>query len=73
MYYVEQTDPRFAPRGREGGEPGQPGSATVTRAGTDTPERVPGKGYIHLYRGDLLSWWERVAEDLAGQTAKEDT
>jgi N-methylhydantoinase B len=55
MYYVEQTDPAYAPRGREGGGSGAPGSASVTRAGSHEATTVAGKGYIHLYRGDLIS------------------
>jgi N-methylhydantoinase B len=55
MYYVEQTDPEFAAKGRAGGGPGRPGQAFVRRAGSDADEQLPGKGYIHLYRGDVLS------------------
>jgi N-methylhydantoinase B len=55
MYYVEQTDPSYAAKGRAGGGPGRPGSAFVRRAGSDAREPLPGKGYIHLYRGDVLS------------------
>jgi N-methylhydantoinase B/oxoprolinase/acetone carboxylase alpha subunit len=55
MYYVEQTDPAFGARGREGGGTGAPGRAMVQRAGTDAPEPVPGKGYILLHRDDVLS------------------
>ena len=56
MYYVEQRDPRFAPRGRAGGGPGAPGRATLLRAGADAPEELPGKGYVHLRRGDVISF-----------------
>jgi N-methylhydantoinase B len=55
MYYVEQTVPEFAAKGRDGGGPGAPGSAFVRRAGAGAAEELPGKGYIHLYRGDVLS------------------
>ena len=55
MYYVEQTDPSYAARGRAGGGPGRPGQAFVRRAGSDAEEPLPGKGYIHLFRGDVLS------------------
>jgi N-methylhydantoinase B len=55
MYYVEQTTPAFAARGREGGGPGSPGAVWVHRAGSERPETLPGKGYIHLRRGDVLS------------------
>jgi N-methylhydantoinase B len=55
MYYVEQTTPDFAARGREGGGAGSPGAVWVHRAGSERPETLPGKGYIHLRRGDVLS------------------
>ncbi len=55
MYYVEQTVPAFAARGREGGAPGAPGRVSVRRAGSEREELLPGKGYIHLHRGDVLS------------------
>jgi N-methylhydantoinase B len=55
MYYVEQTTPEFAARGREGGGAGSPGAVWVRRAGSERPEALPGKGYIHLRRGDVLS------------------
>jgi N-methylhydantoinase B len=55
MYYVEQTLPEFAAKGRNGGGPGAPGSVSVLRAGSDQPEQLPGKGYIHLYSGDVLT------------------
>jgi N-methylhydantoinase B len=56
MYYVEQRDPRFAPRGQDGGGPGAPGGAFVRRAGATTDEELPGKGYIHLHRGDVIAF-----------------
>jgi N-methylhydantoinase B len=56
MYYVEQRDPRFAPEGRAGGGPGQGGRATLRRAGSDAEEELPGKGYVHLGRGDVISF-----------------
>jgi N-methylhydantoinase B len=56
MYYVEQRDPRFAPEGRAGGGPGRAGRATIRRAGSDVEEELPGKGYVHLYRGDVISF-----------------
>jgi N-methylhydantoinase B len=55
MYYVEQTLPEFAAKGRNGGGPGAPGGVSVVRAGADGPEQLPGKGYIHLYSGDVLT------------------
>jgi N-methylhydantoinase B len=56
MYYVEQRDPRFAARGREGGGPGAGGRALLRRAGEGSEEELPGKGYLHLYRGDVISF-----------------
>jgi N-methylhydantoinase B len=55
MYYVEQTTSEFAARGREGGGPGSPAAVWLHRAGSERPETLPGKGYIHLRRGDVLS------------------
>ena len=55
LYYVEQTDPAHAAKGRDGGGPGAAGRAFLRRAGADADEQLPGKGYIHLYRGDVLS------------------
>lgn len=56
MYYVEQRDPRFGPRGRDGGGTGAPGRALIRRAGASEDEELPGKGYIHLHRGDVISF-----------------
>ncbi|HEU4976499.1 MAG TPA: hydantoinase B/oxoprolinase family protein [Baekduia sp.] len=56
MYYVEQRDPRYAPKGREGGGAGAPGRAFVRRAGSDVEQDLPGKGYIHLHRGDVIGF-----------------
>ena len=56
MYYVEQRDPRFAPEGHAGGGPGRPGRATLRRAGSEREEELPGKGYVHLHRGDVISF-----------------
>jgi N-methylhydantoinase B len=55
MYYVEQTDPEFGARGREGGGRGKPGRATVRRAGSNAHTPIPGKGYILLQRDDVVS------------------
>jgi N-methylhydantoinase B len=55
MYYVEQTTSEFAARGREGGGAGSPAAVWLHRAGSERPETLPGKGYIHLRRGDVLS------------------
>lgn len=54
MYYVEQTDPRFAPRGRDGGGPGAPGRARLLRAGTW--QDIPSKGFLVLEQGDVISF-----------------
>lgn len=56
MYYVEQRDPRFAARGREGGGAGAGGAARMRRAGAADWVQLPGKGYIHLGRGDVISF-----------------
>jgi N-methylhydantoinase B len=55
MYYVEQTVAAFGARGREGGGAGAPGRAAVVRAGAEREEPLPGKGYVHLYRGDVFT------------------
>jgi N-methylhydantoinase B/oxoprolinase/acetone carboxylase alpha subunit len=55
MYYVEQTVAAFAARGREGGAAGRAGRATLHRAGEGREQALPGKGYIHLRSGDVLS------------------
>ena len=55
MYYVEQTVAAYGARGREGGGAGAPGRAAVVRAGSEREEPLPGKGYVHLYRGDVLT------------------
>ncbi len=47
--------PRSARGGREGGGPGAPGRAAVVRAGAEREEPLPGKGYVHLYRGDVFT------------------
>jgi N-methylhydantoinase B/oxoprolinase/acetone carboxylase alpha subunit len=28
----------------------------LRRAGSDVEEELPGKGYVHLYRGDVISF-----------------
>ena len=55
MYYIEQTVAAFAARGRQGGGAGHPGRVTVRRAGESREQPLPGKGYIHLQRGDVIS------------------
>ena len=54
MYYVEQTNPAFAARGREGGGPGAPGAILLRRAGADEFEQLPGKGEVRMRTGDTL-------------------
>jgi N-methylhydantoinase B len=53
-FYLEQTNAAFAPRGREGGGPGAPAYAVLRRA-DGTEVELPGKGYLHLRRGDVIS------------------
>jgi len=52
MYYVDQTNPAFAAKGREGGGPGAPARAALIRDGREEP--IPGKGYMRLRRGDTV-------------------
>lgn len=54
-FYLEQTNATFAPRGREGGSPGAPAHA-VLRHADGTEEPLPGKGYLQLRRGDIVSF-----------------
>jgi N-methylhydantoinase B len=54
IYYVEQTNPAFAARGRDGGGPGAPGAILLRRAGSETFEQLPGKGEVRMRRGDTL-------------------
>ncbi len=54
MYYVEQTDPRFGARGRDGGEPGRPGRVALRDGQTGEERPLPGKGYLRIRRGDTL-------------------
>ncbi len=52
MYYIEQTDPRFGPKGREGGGPG---ASAVVRLRRDGAWRdLPGKDAPRLVRGDVI-------------------
>jgi N-methylhydantoinase B len=55
MYYVEQADRRFAPAGRAGGGAGAAARVLLRRAGADRDEELPGKGYLHLRRGDVVT------------------
>jgi N-methylhydantoinase B len=52
MYYIEQRDPRFAARGRDGGGDGKPSAVRLFRAGAW--QDLPGKGYLKLRRGDVV-------------------
>jgi len=56
MYYAEQTTPAFAAAGRKGGAPGASARVTLRRAGSDHEELLPGKGYLRLRRGDVVSF-----------------
>lgn len=56
MYYLEQTNPELAPLGREGGEVGAPARVRLRRPGQEWQEVRPGKGYLHLRRGDTVSF-----------------
>jgi N-methylhydantoinase B len=56
MYYVEQRDPRFAARGRDGGGTGAGGRALLRRAGSGDEQELPGKGFIELRRGDVITF-----------------
>ena len=55
MYYLEQTDPRFAAAGRKGGRAGAPARVLLGR-GDRFEELRPGKGYLHLRRGDVIAF-----------------
>jgi len=52
MYYIDQTNPAFAAKGREGGGPGAAGRVFLVRDGREEP--LPGKGYLRLRRGDTV-------------------
>ena len=56
MYYVEQTNPAFGARGREGGGRGAPGRVTLRRAGQRDEQPLPTKGYVELKRDDVISF-----------------
>ena len=65
MYYVEQTDPAFGARGREGGGAGAPGRATVQRAGHGRPSRFPARAISCSTATTCCPWSAPVAEDSA--------
>jgi N-methylhydantoinase B len=54
-FYLEQTEAAFGAAGREGGGSGAPAYAVVRRA-DGREERLPGKGYLRLARGDVVSF-----------------
>ena len=54
MYYVEQRDPRFSARGREGGGDGAPSAVRLLRDGAWRD--LPGKGYLFLRQDDVVSF-----------------
>ncbi len=57
IYYVEQLTPAFAPAGRGGGGRGAPARVLLRRAGeSGWTELRRGKGYLHLERGDTISF-----------------
>ena len=56
MYYIEQTLPAFAAHGRAEGGSGASARVLLRRAGTDGWEELPGKGYLRLRRGDVVSF-----------------
>jgi N-methylhydantoinase B len=56
MYYIEQTRPEFAAAGLAGGSPGATAKVLVRRAGGTGWEELPGKGYLKLRRGDVVSF-----------------
>ena len=57
MYYVEQTRAALRGRGPRGRRPGRDRPRVLLRrAGTGDWEELPGKGYLHLRRGDVISF-----------------
>jgi N-methylhydantoinase B len=56
MYYIEQTRPAFAATGLAGGESGATARVLLRRAGRGVWEELPGKGYLKLRRGDVVSF-----------------
>jgi N-methylhydantoinase B len=56
MYYIEQVNPAFAAAGRAGGKPGASARVLLRRAGSEAWEELPGKGYLKLRRGDVVSF-----------------
>jgi N-methylhydantoinase B len=56
MYYIEQTQPRFAAAGLAGGTAGATAQVLLRRAGSGDWEELPGKGFLRLQRGDVVSF-----------------
>jgi N-methylhydantoinase B/oxoprolinase/acetone carboxylase alpha subunit len=56
MYYIEQTRPEFAAAGLAGGGAGATARVLLRRAGSGGWEELPGKGYLKLARGDVVSF-----------------
>jgi N-methylhydantoinase B len=56
MYYIEQVNPAFAAAGRAGGKAGAPARVLLRRAGDDAWHELPGKGFLRLARGDVISF-----------------
>lgn len=57
MYYVEQMNPAFGAAGRNGGGRGAPARVLLRRDGeADWTDITAGKGYLHLRRGDTVSF-----------------
>ena len=56
MYYIEQTRAAFAAAGLAGGEAGGTAKVLLRRAATGDWEELPGKGFLKLSRGDVISF-----------------
>ena len=56
MYYIEQLDRRFSAAGAGGGGAGAPAAVRLRRAGGSWRSLRRGKGYLHLNRGDTVSF-----------------
>ena len=56
MYYIEQLDRRFGAAGAAGGGAGAPAPVRLRPAGGSWRSLRRGKGYLHLGRGDTLSF-----------------
>jgi N-methylhydantoinase B len=56
MYYIEQLDRRFGAAGAAGGGAGAPAAVRLRPAGGAWRSLRRGKGYLHLGRGDTVSF-----------------